>query len=311
MNNKNARVFYSSVDQKIYNLIGNPEITQTNFKAAGIVTPTDVSDIQAENVLEMVLGLERPKYNLRNACRIEPMDKLVGEVTKLTKLTAQEKVPALVEAEIGKQTPSTVSFNLWKNVQPVAFSDEAQMQARINIMDRAVQDAAAALANSENSQIATIMEATTSTSAGSNWSTVTSGRSANSPFDDIGTAEDSINGSYGFTPNTMIAHPKVWRAFFSNDFVKGQLKGMERPDLSNSFPVPGLPGMTGISDYALTNTQAIVLDRDNAVILGEGPTVAEEMRDPKIGADYYVIRQWLEPKIAENNAMYELTGLLS
>lgn len=278
------------------------------FKAAGILTPTDVEDVVATDVMDEVLGLARPLYNLRNMCRIRPSDTLKFDAHVYGKLTAEEKVPPLVEADLSTRSREKVSFDLWKNVVHVAASDEALMQSAHDEMLLNKQDAAGALANSENSQIATIAEAGDNTSAGSDWGTITDGRSANNPFEDIKTAMATIRGSNGFPVDLVAAHPYVWMDFFGNDFVKGQLQGVVYPATS-MFDLPGMPGMKGLSDWALTSTIALVLSTRNAIILGKGPTSSAKYRKETAGYDAYIIRDWLEPQIAQENAIYRLTAV--
>ena len=308
MTDKMPRVFRSAVDGKFYRYGGNPDISR-RFEALGIVTPTDISDVEAVVIMEEVLGLARPLYTLRQMCRTVSMDTLTHKVDVYTTLSAQEKVAPLEEAEISDVGRTRVSFDLWKNVVHVAVSDEAGKKSAHNELQIQTEDAAKALAYSENSQIATIVEAATTTSAGSDWGTITDGRSANSPYNDILTAINTIRGTYGFKPNLVAAHPYVWMDFFGNDFVKGQLQGEKLPNLDATFQLPGMPGMSGLSDWALTNTQALVLDTNNAVVLGDGPTAAEKYRNAAAGYDAYIIRQWLEPKIVQQNAIYELTAV--
>lgn len=307
-------IYLSAVDRdehgrrRAYRVAGNPD-TSRRFEAAGIVTPTDISDVEAVVIMEEVLGLARPEYNLRQACRVVPMDTLTHKIDVYTKLSASEKVEPLEEPEIQKHGRTRVSFDLWKNVVHVAAEDAAQKRSAHNDLALQIEDAAKALAYSENSQIATVIEAATNTSAGSDWGTVTDGRSANSPYEDIMTAFDTIRGTNGFKPDKILAHPYVWMDFFGNDYVKGQLQGEVLPNLDQAFTVPGLPGMTGISDWALTNTQCLVLDSRNAVVLGEGPTSAEKYRNAAAGYDAYIIRQWLEPQIVQEGAIYKLTAV--
>jgi len=307
-------IYLSAVDRdekgrrRAYRVAGNPD-TSRRFEAAGIVTPTDIADVEAVVIMEEVLGLARPEYTLRQACRVVPMDTLTHKIDVYTKLSASEKVEPLEEPEIQKHGRTRVSFDLWKNVVHVAAEDAAQKRSAHNDLALQIEDAAKALAYSENSQIATIMEAATNTSAGSDWGTITDGRSANSPFADIMTAINTIRGTNGFKPDMVLAHPYVWMDFFGNDFVKGQLKGEVMPNLDQMFTLPGMPGMKGLSDWALTNTQALVLDSKNAVVLGDGPTSAEKYRNAPAGFDAYIVRQWLEPKIVQQDAIYELTAV--
>ncbi len=305
---KMPRVFKSAIDGKFYRYTGNPDQSR-RFEAAGIVTPTSVEDVEAVVIMDEVLGIARPLYNLRQMCRVVGMDTLTHNVDVYTKLEADEKVLPLVETEISDHGRTRVPFNLWKNVVHVAVEDSAGKRSAHNELVLSIEDAAGALSNSENTQIKTIAEAATRTSGGSNWATVTSGRSANNPYKDIMTAIASIRGSYGFKPNLVVGHPYVWMDFFGNDFVKGQLQGEKLPDLDAAFALPGMPGMSGLSDWALTNTLALVLDARQAIILGEGPTAAEKYRNAKAGYDAYIIRQWLEPKIVQQNGMYKLTAV--
>lgn len=305
-----VKVFRSAIDNKVYKYNGDPEQTTKYFAAAGIVTPSDIEAVEAKVVLDEVLGLQSQEFSLRNACRTVRMNKLVAEIPVATKLRAQEKVPPLVEAEIGKLAWDTVLFRLWKNVVPVAVSDEAAAMAAVDVMAYSVQDAARALENSANDQIKDILDAATETSSGADWTTITDGRSANNPYDDIRTARQHIERDHGFKANLLVAGPDVWGAFFANDFVKGQLQGVVYP-ATKMFDIPGHPGMRGLSDWAVPAETAYVLDRNQAVVLGEGPTAAEKARNAAAGFDYYVVRQWLEPKIVQEEAIYKLTSLLS
>jgi len=222
------------------------------------------------------------------------------------------------EAKITGQSYTAVSFDLWKNVYHVILadesikksahdilaSDESIKKSAHDILASHIRDAAGALLHSENSQIAEIAEAATNTSAGSDWG------GSNNPYDDIMTAFNTIEGTGGFEPDIIAAHPYVWMDFFGNDYVKGQLQGEVLPG-GNIFDVPGIPGVRGIKDYSLTSTQCLVVDSDQAIVFGEGPTEAASYRNEKAGYDAYIIRQWLQPQIIQENAIYELTGVHS
>jgi len=301
----NTRIFRSALNGKFYKMAegANPEKNKPRgYEAAGIVTPAIISDIRAVVVLDEVLGYQRKAYGLRKGARPIPMDQLTFRIDVATKLVADEKVPPLVEANIDSSTYTNVDFDLWKNVVHVAMSDEAMKQAAHAIFGQHVSDAGGALASSENGQIATIIEAGTVSGAGADWG------GANNPYDDLTAAADSIEGTYDHEPNHVMAHPRVWTDFFSNDDVKGQLDGVKMP-AGKEFPIPGLPGWTGLADWGLTNTIALVQSKGQAYALGEGPTEAARYRDEKAGYDAYIIRQWLEPKMIQEGAMYRLTGV--
>jgi hypothetical protein len=269
---------------------------------AQMITPGDISAIEAVTILDEVLGLARPQYVLRGVCRPVRMDALTARVDIATALAGKEKVPPLVEAEIVAEAYTVVDFDLWKNVVHVAISDEARKKAAHDILGLHVSDAARDLARMENKQIDEVLDGATDV-AGADW-----GDTTKNPFNDIVAVMATIEGA-GYPVDSIVAHPLVWGDFFGNPFVKGQLQGEVLPG-GRVFSVPGLPGVTGYSDFACLNTSAFVLSRTApALVLGEGPIEAALYRDEKAGYDAYIIRQWLQPKLVLSGAIRELTGV--
>jgi len=290
------RIYRSASDGKYY------KQADSRVFEAQMIAPGDISAIEAITILDEVLGLARPQYVLRNVCRPVRMDSLTARVDIATALAGKEKVPPLVEAEIVAEAYTDVDFDLWKNVVHVAISDEARKKAAHDILGLHVSDAARDLARMENKQIDEALDGVTDV-AGADW-----GTSTNNPYADIVGVMGTIEGA-GYPVDSIVAHPLVWGDFFGNPFVKGQLQGQVMPG-GRVFSVPGLPGMTGYSDFSCLNTIAFVLSRAApALVLGEGPTEAARYRDEKAGYDAYIIRQWLQPKLVLAGAIRELTGV--
>ena len=253
-------------------------------------------------ILDEVLGLATPRYVLRNLCKPVRMDTLKARVDIATKLTGQEKVPPLVEAEISGQSYTAVDFDLWKNVVHIVISDEARKKAAHDILGIHAADAARDLARMENKQVAEEL-AGASDVAGSDW-----GDSGNNPYEDIVGAITTIEGN-GYPVDFIAADPLVWADFLSNSHVKGTNRGVQYPE-GKIFTVPGLPGVTGYCDSTLPNTTAYVGSRQApALVFGEGPVEAAQYRDEKSGYDAYVIRQWLQPKLVLSDAVQKITGV--
>ena len=307
---KYKSIFKSPVDGRFYGSNVNPDQDKAALKyLRAVLSPTDISDIEISVVLDEVLGLAWPQYTLRNICQVIPMDNLVMRMDIATKATGHEKVEPMEEADIKKNAWSNVSFDLWKNIVHMPFSDEAIKKAAHDVMAVGLLNASREIPRMGDSQIKTIVEEGTATSAGSDWGTVTSGRSANNPFEDILTAISAIEGDNGFPPTHMAAHPLVWMDFFGNDFVKGQLQGEVMPG-GKIFDLPGMPGMKGVSSWSLTNTIAIVVSATApANVLGKGPTEMADFRNELAGYDAFMLRDWMEPKIVQNTAMYRLTAV--
>jgi len=297
------RVFKSAVDGRYYGSNGNPDNNPLAFMHKGAIMPTDIADIEATVVLDEVLGLARPQYTMREVCRPISMDQLVMSIDVATAYTGHEKVDPMEEADLKKQSYERLNFLLWKNAVHIVASDEAQKMASHDVLGLNIGDASKELARMEDSQIKTIAEAASLTSAGADWG------GANNPFDDIMTAFASIEGTYGHEPSHIIAHPYVWMDFFSNDDVKGQLAGTVLPS-GKVFDVPGIPRLTGVSTWQMTSTIALIVAKDApGLVLGQGPIEAAQYRNEKAGYDAYIVRQWLEPKIVQEGALYKLTAV--
>lgn len=292
-----AAAWYSPTDRRIYQ-------GKMGQKQAQIIGTPGITSVDVVILLQEVLGLERPAYNLRNTCRIITMDNLKASIPIFTKHAAFRKVPELTETGIAGGSWSTVDFSLWKNKYPIVVSDEAQMRAGVDIFGTQTRDAAGALAEAENLDIKDAYDAGATVSS-HDW-----GNDDNNPYDDIIGVMTTI-GAKGYPADFVAAHPLVWGKFFGNKYVKGQLAGAVYPDLTKTggFPVPGLAGVTGLSDFALADTSATVGGRQYAIVLGSGPTSAVKYRDEDKDADIYMVRQWLEPKIVIADAVRMLTGV--
>jgi hypothetical protein len=270
------------------------------MKQAALPSLSDITAVNIPILLQEILGLQRPVYNLRNACRIINMNALKATIPIYTKGTAAEKVPPLTETPLDPDAWNNIAFSLWKNVMHIVVSDELQKIANVDIFGTGTRDAAGALAASENSQIAAAFDTAEvgEVAAAGLWDTVTSGRSVYNPYKDISGVMTTI-ATAGFRPSALLMTPKGWAAFFGNDFVKGQFAGAVLPDFTRGggFPVPGLPGITGFSDYFLTPaTSCYVLDVVSGMVLGSGPTEAARYRNEEAGYDAYIMRQWLQPQ---------------
>ena len=279
---------------------------------AQMIQPGDVSGVEAVTILDEVLGLAGPQYRLRQVCRLVRMDGLTARVDIATKLTGQEKVPPLVEAELAKEAYTSLDFDLWKNVVHVAISDEARKKAAHDILGLHVFDAARDLARMENKQVAAELPPATDVAAGGAWDAMTTPpTSDNNPFDDLLGVFTTLEGN-GYPPEWAVMHPKVWKAFITNSYVRDLIAAgvVTVGPSGGQFTVPGWPSVKALTDHVVTpDTSCYVLSSSApAVVMGEGPTEAARYRDEKAGYDAYIIRQWLQPRLVLDDAIREITG---
>jgi hypothetical protein len=313
-----ARAWFDPASNNIYqgkvSDTGRVIFNARNVKQAALPSITDISAVNIAILLQEILGLERPVYNLRNATRIIPMNALKATIPIFTKPTASEKVPALTEASLESAGWSSITFQLWKNVAHIVMPDEIEKMANVDIFGTQTRDAAGALAASENSQISAAFAAAggAQPAASGLWSAISSGgNSTYNPYTDIISAMTTI-ATAGYRPTSVVMHPTGWAPFFGNSYVKGLMAGAAYPDLSQGggFPLPGLPGVTGFSDFFITpTTSCYVLDPAAAIILGSGPTEAARYRNEAAGYDAFIMRQWLQPLTGVTTAIEEITNV--
>ena len=302
------RIWRSSVTSEYYKQ-PSPSIYE-----AQAITPEDISSIEAITILDEILGRARPQYKLRGICRPIRMDSLTARIDVATALTGQEKVPALVEAEIAAESYTAVDFELWKNVVHVVISDEAAKKAAHDLLNLHVDDAARDISRMENKQIAEAAEACTEKVSGtaySDWGAMTTPpNSDTNPFEAIRASIEYVEGK-GYEPSFMGLHPSIWGKFVTNtyvrDLVHAGIATLGRD--GGQFSLPGYPTITVYTDYHLVQTPTaskgplIGDSRAPALVLGEGPIEAARYRDEKAGYDAYIIRQFLEPKLVVDDAI--------
>ncbi len=277
---------------------------ERDFKS-GAIDATSLGNITVIDLLREVIKREWREFNAIEATRRVPVPKLQLNVPIAAKYTASEKVPELVAADQKSNDFTQAQLRLFKNVVDIYESDESRMKGTIEPLNFEIDQAAGALGLAANGQIA--LEIETATTAGkADWGTVngTHGRSDRNPLDDILAEFTVINGLH-HRPNVITMHPRVAGDYLTNTFINGQMPpGNMEP--FGVFELPKFPGLKAVVDQSFTNTAATLLDT-KVMLLGEGPTVAEQFRDPHRGADGWVIRQWMHPLLATSDGAREMT----
>ena len=274
---------------------------------SGNIDATSLSNITVIDLLSEVIRREWRDFNAVQAVRKIPVPKLQLNVPIANKYAASKKVPELQEAAQKSNTFTQAQLRLWKNVVSIYESDESRLKGTIEPMSYEIDQAAGALAQAANEQIVTEIESLTATACG-DWGALNSDGnfSARNPLDDIVTAVDTIVGNH-FRPDTLCVHPRAISDYLSNTFIHAATRPDDR-QISGVFDLPKFPGVKSVVDVGFTSTVATLFD-SRTMLLGEGPTVAEQYRDPHRGSDGWVIRQWLQPKKTTNDAGRKLTGV--
>ena len=281
--------------------------TAERHQRDGVIDSNEISNITATDLLQEVVGTQWRDFYAINAVQRIAVPKLQLDVPyRNAKMAAREKVPELNVANETNTEFSKVSFALWKNVVHIYASDEARIRGTIEPLAYDIAQASGALGKSANSQIATAIESGTTSSKG-DWGAKTSGVSDRDPGEDIMDVYATIGDLY-YQPRFLTMHPRVWSDYIANTNVKGTAVPIVERNTFGVFALPGFPGIQAVVDPVFTNTKATLLD-PATILLGEGPTVAEQYRDPNRGADGYVIRQFLQPKLVTADGSRVMTSV--
>ena len=289
----------------------NAELYRTAERhlAQGAIDSPSISVITTTDLLEQVIGKEyRQFFAIQSTTRI-PVPRLTLDFMTSTKYNADEKVPEMEEPSLKAESFTKTSFALWKNAIHIAASDETSLKANVEPLQYNISQAAGSLGKAANGQIVKKIE-TFGDSARSDWGARNTNAdfSANNPLDDIQAVHTTVANNH-YLPDTITMHPKVWGNYISNTFINGIAPAIDRQNVG-VFMLPKWPGITAIIDVDFSNTKATLYDK-RAMLFGEGPTVAEQYRNAAVGYNAWIIRQWLEPVMADTKAGKVMTGVAS
>lgn len=270
-----------------------------------ILVDSDIPDaLEAELITEEILGLARVKYTLREFCRVIDFgETITGKIPVATSLAGQEKVKAMVEAEVANEAFTEVDFNLWKNVVHVLIPKETQLKSKVDLMRMHVEDAGKDLARMENKQIAEEWVNFTGIAAAATWDNTTGG----DPLEDIAGAQNVIV-NLGYDPKDIVMDTDVYRYFSVNDDVRAVY---ERGATVKTGRIPSVIGLNISVDVQIENKACVVIDKSGpACALADGPAIVERYKKPGMFADGYVTAKFMEPKKVLDDPARRLTACI-
>lgn len=275
--------------------------------AAGAIANID-ADVQAKIVLSDLLGFARPAYKLDAACRLVPAPELVKTVGVATKGTGQRNVPELTESEITGSVPVPVAIDCHPNEYHIVITDKAARSGAWDMLGNYVQDGAGEIAHMRNQDIKDALDGATDLATGENWSSSSSGVSTYNPLTKIGSTYDTL-AALGYPPNFIAMYGSDWGNFLTNTHIQGLVLA-RMLDLGGGtrLALPGYDDVAILVDYTLSAASAF-LGNNRGVILGDGGTEAVKYRNDLKRYTGYLIRQYLDVKIADANSVRNLTGI--
>jgi len=293
----NGAAWFDPLKRKIY---GGHAGTYT----AGILT--DVSTIEAKNVLAELLGLRNPVYALDATVTNIATPNLLLHLDTDTIGDANEDVGYLEESEIDADAFSRVEVECILNEYPIVVEDRAAMKASHDILGLKIRNASNKIQKARNGQIKTILEAGTSYGSTEEWDDMTTGVSDHNPINNIGGAIKTVNDS-GYPANFMATNPLNWNMFLMNTHIAPMVQaGILNVAGGPTVVIPGYPTVNVLLDSQITNGKAII-GSSEGVFLAMGPTESVRYRHELRRYTGFIIRQYVKPKIAVSGAVRVLT----
>jgi len=112
--------------------------------------------------------------------------------------------------------------------------------------------------------------------------------------------------------NTIISQGFIFNEYISADQVRGLYQPINNQTAVNeqSSSVPGISGVSWVRDNTMDGTtDMFVLDRNKAIKIFRGPTIAYTVRDPDTESEKYVTKSHMIPKTVDSTAIKQVTGV--
>lgn len=270
---------------------------------SGLQTTVHVADLEPRVFVEEILGMRFNRYRLKGICRIVQTPQLQIRVPIANTLgVASTDVGELEEPDISMTDYTYNDVTCTKTMAHIALSDEAVKRANFTMLDIQTRDAGRQIAKSINQSISTEMQTASGTS-GSDWS------GANNPADDVLAAKSTIlKEDRGYAATDLALHPDVYAALISNDDVA---KETTHTDVIRIGGLQAIYGLNIVVDVHLPDTEAYVLDRNEATMFFDGGLEGEKYRDAKAKFNGFVMTQYSAVEVVQSGAIVRLTGVSS
>lgn len=279
-------------------------------RVAGVMTPTDYSGVEVTNVLSTLLGLPERNFVMQNAPTIIPTPYLDVRADVWTGFDVAEDIKLGAEIPTGQGTLTSTTYTLKLNAAHIAMYDETTMRPHYwDIWRTNLENIARRMVKKKAQLIQTELETATVQSGGADWGAVTSGLSTNNPWDQLGTASDTIVSNDG-NPDSIALSDRAYRDLVTNTFIHGTSQNapaQNQPGQAKIITIPGF-AYTFYIDNLMTNTLAIVFDKQ-AIAGFQGPVMTAQYRDNIHRFDGYITTDYFLTKITQAGKIRRLSGV--
>jgi len=274
------------------------------------------SAVNIINVWTEILGrFDRP-YAAKYLAREIPVNNLVISIDKITKFTGMTQIDEGQLSQLKELTYARANFRANKYGLKFVIHEEARLVNVHNVLQDSVMVASNKIEQRASFDVITAATSLTAQSAQGVWDTFVSGtsRSNNSPLEDIGIAQLTIEGSgIGGSLDRVGMHQLTYAKFLQNSNVRGVAPvGPVQP---YSFQ-PGVSQLVGIPNVGLVLDngiqQGIVygvsVTRDPTIAYFQGPQRIGSAHDEETGDDKYFIVDYHYAAVIQSETGRQITG---
>jgi len=280
--------------------------------AASVITSQDYQTLQKTIVLGE--SLEKPRTGILGQAFEEiTVDNLKGDWADFTtNVIYHRNVPEGKSVEPSKGAATTIPILINKHEGAVAITEMAEQVINgAPVFQRLTSALANARLKSENEMIAEELENATTVLPGVDFGLRAGAPplSSNNPQDTTQQLLDALDLVGEF--NTIMSKGIVFNEYRNNDTNKGIHTPFTSPQTgSKSGPAPNLDGVTWYRDNAIAlGTKLWAMDADLAIKLFRSITRSFQVIEPKEERKTQYLKSHFQPKIVQQSAIIEVTGV--
>jgi len=296
------------------NIISAP--TYQKFAALRSSTNSSVNII---NVWTELQGRRDRRFAAKAMAREIPVRNLLLSVDKTNKFQGMVNIDEGQLAQLKQLTYSRQTFTASKYGLKFVIHEEARLKNVHNVLQDSIMIAGQKVDQRASFDTITALETNSTQAAIGIWDSfvASTARSTNSPLDDIGVAELSIEGSGVSGEMTHIGmHPISFGKYLANSYIRGlaPTTPVEYDYKPGERNLPGVDGIKLVLDNGFQQGHVHAVDAETSdanTLYLQGPQRIGSAHDEETGDDKYFIIDYHLATVAQTQTGLVITGAVS
>lgn len=290
----------------------------TGQKFAALRSATN-SAVNIINVWTELQGRRDRRFAAKALAREIPVKNLLLSVDKVNKFQGMTKLDEGQLSQLKELTYSRQTFTAAKYGLKFVFGEEARLKNVHNVLQDAIMVAGQKVDQRASMDVITAISGATSQAAIGIWDSFVSStaRSTNSPLDDIGIAQLTIEGSGVGGQMTHIGmHQITFGKYMGNSYIRGlaPTTPVEYDYKPGERDLPGVSGVKLVLDNSIQQGIVYATDAetsDASVLYLQGPQRIMSAHDEETGDDKFAIIDYHLATLAQTQTSVQITSCAS